>query len=137
MITSKRILILVAHPDDADVHSGGTIARWADEGYEAQFVVATSGDKGHDDPTMTPERVVALRQSEQRRSAEILGVARVMFLDYRDGDLAWAGPRLVEDLSGWSGRCVQRSSSPTIRTRVRRATRRTSSIPITAQSGSR
>jgi LmbE family N-acetylglucosaminyl deacetylase len=98
-MAAKRILVLIAHPDDADVHAGGTIARWADEGHEVQLVVATSGDKGHDDPTLTVEKLVALRQTEQRRAAEILGVARVMFLDYHDGDLAWAGPRLVEDLT--------------------------------------
>ena|SRR2546425_1391515 len=98
-MSARRILVIIAHPDDADVHAGGSIARWADEGCDVHLVVATSGDKGHDDPAMAPERVAVLRQAEQRRAAEILGVTRVMFLDYQDGEVAWAGPRLVEGLT--------------------------------------
>lgn len=97
--TPKRVLVITAHPDDADVHAGGTIARWADEGCQVDAVIASSGDKGHDDPMMTRDRVIALRRAEQRRAAAILGVQRVTFLDYEDGELAWAGPRLAEDVT--------------------------------------
>ena len=95
----KRILVITAHPDDADVHAGGTIARWVDDGHEVHAVIVTSGDKGHDDPAMTRERLVTLRRGEQRRAAAILGVAHVTFLDYDDGELAWAGQRLAEDVT--------------------------------------
>ncbi len=95
----KRVLVLIAHPDDADVHAGGTVARWADEGADVLVVAVTSGDKGHDDPAMTPARVAALRRAEQQRAAEILGVTGTRSLDYEDGDVGWAGPRLVEELT--------------------------------------
>ncbi len=95
----KRILVVTAHPDDADVHAGGTIARWVDEGHELHSVIATRGDKGHDDPSMTRERVAALREAEQGAAAEILGVRQLTFLDYEDGELAWAGPRLAQDVT--------------------------------------
>jgi len=95
----QRILIITAHPDDADVQAGGTIAAWADEGQDVHSAILTRGDKGHDDPRMTPAEVAALREAEQRAAAAILGVARITFLDYGDGDLAWAGPKLVEDLT--------------------------------------
>jgi LmbE family N-acetylglucosaminyl deacetylase len=95
----KRILVITAHPDDADVHAGGTLARWADEGHEIHSAILTRGDKGHTDPGMTPERVGALREREQRAAAAILGVSRLTFFDHGDGDLAWAGPRLTEDLT--------------------------------------
>ncbi len=91
-MAAKRILVLIAHPDDADVHAGGTIARWADEGYDVQLVVATSGDKGHDDPTMSREEVITLRRAEQHAAARCLGVQHVTFLDFEDGELASAGP---------------------------------------------
>lgn len=95
----KRILLITAHPDDADMHAGGTIARWVDEGHEVSSVIATSGDKGHDDPAISREQVVALRRAEQRRAAVILGVTNVTFLDFEDGELGWAGPRLAEDIT--------------------------------------
>lgn len=97
--TRQRILVITAHPDDADVHAGGSIARWIDEGHEVHSVLLTRGDKGHDDPGMTSERLVTLREAEQRAAAEILGGPRLTFLDYEDGDLAWAGPRLAEEIT--------------------------------------
>jgi LmbE family N-acetylglucosaminyl deacetylase len=92
----QRILIATAHPDDADIMAGGTVARWLDDGHAVHSVIFTRGDKGHDDPGMTPERVAALRETEQRAAAAILGGPRVTFLDFADGELAWAGPPLAE-----------------------------------------
>jgi LmbE family N-acetylglucosaminyl deacetylase len=93
---ARRILVATAHPDDADIMAGGTVARWVDEGHDVHSVIFTRGDKGHEDPGMTPERVGALREAEQRAAAAILGVSRLTFLDFADGELAWAGPALAE-----------------------------------------
>ncbi len=91
-----KILVMTAHPDDADIMAGGTMARWVDEGHEVHLAMFTRGDKGHDDPAMTPERVGVLREMEQRAASTILGVARLTFLDFADGDLRWAGAPLAE-----------------------------------------
>lgn len=45
----SRVLVVAAHPDDADMSSGGTIARWAREGCEVQYVVCTSETRGSND----------------------------------------------------------------------------------------
>jgi LmbE family N-acetylglucosaminyl deacetylase len=90
------ILLMTAHPDDADIMTGGTVARWIAEGHEVHSVVFTRGDKGHEDPGMTPERVAATREAEQRTAAAILGIQQVTFLDFKDGELAWTGPALAE-----------------------------------------
>lgn len=97
--TRRRILVVTAHPDDAEIHAGGSIAHWIDEGHDVHSVLLTRGDKGHDDPRMTPEAVARLRETEQRAAAAILGVSRLTFLDYEDGELSWAGPRLAEDVT--------------------------------------
>ena len=76
--------------------AGGTVARWIDEGHNVHAAIFTRGDKGHDDPAMRAERVAALREVEQRAAAAILGVSRLTFLDFADGELAWAGPQLAE-----------------------------------------
>jgi LmbE family N-acetylglucosaminyl deacetylase len=92
----RRILIVTAHPDDADIMAGGTIAGWVDEGHEVHSVIFTRGDKGHDDPAMTSEAVAALSEVEQRTAATILGVSRLTFLDFADRELAWSAPQLAE-----------------------------------------
>ena len=78
----NRILLATAHPDDADIMAGGTVARWVDEGHKVHAAIFTRGDKGHDDPAMTSEAVAALRELEQRAAATILGVSQLTFLDF-------------------------------------------------------
>ena len=49
-----RAMAVFAHPDDAEFLCSGTIARLIAAGYRAQYVLATSGDKGSDDPMRRP-----------------------------------------------------------------------------------
>jgi len=79
-----RVLAIAAHPDDADISSGGTIARWAREGHSVHYVLCTSGNRGSGDPEMTPERLGEIREAEQRAAAKILGVADLTFLRHED-----------------------------------------------------
>ncbi|MBZ0278499.1 MAG: PIG-L family deacetylase [Anaerolineae bacterium] len=83
----RRVMGIFAHPDDPEFFAGGTFARWAAEGAEITFVLATSGDKGSDDPDMTPQRLTEIREQEERNAAAALGVQNVIFLRYPDGEL--------------------------------------------------
>ncbi|MHB1784049.1 MAG: PIG-L deacetylase family protein, partial [Acidimicrobiales bacterium] len=47
-----RALAIYAHPDDAEVSCGGTLARWSAAGCEVEVVVCTRGDKGSTDPAV-------------------------------------------------------------------------------------
>lgn len=80
-------MVVVAHPDDAEVGCGGSVAKWVKEGREVTYVIATNGDKGSSDRTMTSERLIRIREEEQRNAARVLGVERVRFLGYPDGEL--------------------------------------------------
>ena len=80
-------MVVVAHPDDAEVGCGGSVARWVKEGREVAYVIVTNGDKGSGDRTITSERLVTIREEEQRNAARVLGVERVRFLGYPDGEL--------------------------------------------------
>ncbi len=86
-IEFQRAMILFAHPDDAEVQCGGTIALWTESGKRVTYVVMTNGDKGTQDPSMTGEVLAKLRREEQLRAAEELGVEKVIFLENRDGEL--------------------------------------------------
>lgn len=83
----NRVLGVFAHPDDPEFFAGATFARWAAEGAEITYLMATSGDKGSAELDMTHERLMEIREEEQRRAAAVLGVKDVIFLRYRDGEL--------------------------------------------------
>jgi LmbE family N-acetylglucosaminyl deacetylase len=80
-------MFVAAHPDDADFLAGGTVARFAREGREIAYVVLTNGNKGSSDRDVTSEKIVAIREEEQRRAARALGVVHLAFLGYPDGEL--------------------------------------------------
>jgi LmbE family N-acetylglucosaminyl deacetylase len=83
----KRIMGIFAHPDDPEFFSGATFARWAAEGAEIIFVLATSGDKGSAERDMTSQKLIEIREEEERRAAAVLGVKEVIFLRHLDGEL--------------------------------------------------
>ncbi len=81
------ILVIAAHPDDAEFGAAGTVARWVREGRQVVYVVCTSGEKGTADRTMDPVRLADIRESEQKAAAEVLGVREVAFLRLSDQGL--------------------------------------------------
>jgi LmbE family N-acetylglucosaminyl deacetylase len=83
----ERVMVVTAHPDDPEFGAGGTVAKMVREGREVTYVVVTSGNKGSSDRTMTPARLARIREEEQRNAARILGVERVEFLGYEDGEV--------------------------------------------------
>lgn len=82
----ERILVIVAHPDDADFGAAGTIATWTDAGIDVAYCLATYGDAGGFDDTPR-DKMAGLREQEQRAAAQVLGVSEVTFLGYPDGRL--------------------------------------------------
>jgi len=83
----KRVLVVLAHPDDPEFFCGGTLAKWAQQGKEIRYLLLTCGDKGSDSPDVTPEMLCADRQMEQRNAADVIGAKDVLFLSYHDGEL--------------------------------------------------
>lgn len=83
----ERVMVVFAHPDDAEFGSAGTSAKLAKDGKEVVYVVTTDGSKGSSDPDMTPQRLIGTRKEEQRNAAKVVGVKDVCFLDFPDGML--------------------------------------------------
>ncbi len=90
----KRLLFLLAHPDDETFGPGGTIARYAAEGADVTLVAATRGEAGMlgEPPVTDREHLGEVRAAELARAAKVLGARNVVFLGFRDGTLA-ATPR--------------------------------------------
>ncbi len=93
------VLVITAHPDDIEAHCAGTVAQLVEHGKQVNYVLATSGNRGTSDPTMTAERLAELREAEQQAAAAVVGVRQVTFLRYDDGDLAFHVPQLRADLT--------------------------------------
>lgn len=83
----KRILVILAHPDDPEFFMGATLARWGALGHEVRYCLLTTGQKGSQDVNQKPEVLAALRKEEQQNAANTLKVKSVEFLDYVDGEV--------------------------------------------------
>ena len=82
----ERALCVLAHPDDVDFGSSGTVATWTAAGTEVTYCIVTDGDAGGFDETPR-DRMGPLRRAEQRAAAAAVGVTDVRFLGYPDGRL--------------------------------------------------
>lgn len=83
----SRVMVITAHPDDAEFNCAGTIARWVKEGAVGAYVLATSGDVGIAEPGMTKKQAAAIREAESLAAAKIVGVEDITFFREPDGML--------------------------------------------------
>ena len=85
----QRFLFLGPHPDDIEIGAGATAAKLCSQGKEVCFLICTDGryGLGNAPKGTTPEELVSIRREEVQRSAEMLGVRDLRFLDFSDGAL--------------------------------------------------
>ena len=79
-----RLLIIGAHPDDADYAAGGTAALYRAAGHVVQMVSLTNGDAGHQ--TLRGPELARRRQAEATAAGAVIG-AEYAVLDNHDGEL--------------------------------------------------
>jgi LmbE family N-acetylglucosaminyl deacetylase len=84
----KKILVILAHPDDPEFFCGATLAKWAKDGHQIVYHLLTCGEKGSNNPNTKKNDLCLLRQKEQRDAAKIIGVTEVHFSKHPDGELA-------------------------------------------------
>src|SRR5215475_1992740 len=82
-----KAMVIFAHPDDAEIGSGGVVAKWAAAGCEITYVLCTNGAAGTADRALTPQALAKKRADEQRAAADFIGVRHVAMLGYPDGGL--------------------------------------------------
>jgi len=82
-----RALAVFAHPDDADVACGGTLASWSKLGGEMWLLVVADGAKGTDDPHADLHELAARRSGELHDAAGALGLAGIEQLGIPDGEV--------------------------------------------------
>lgn len=76
-----NILVVSAHPDDAEIFCGGTIIKYVKMGHKVCILICTDGSAGSD--TLTEEEISKVRKKEAEEASKIMGT-ELVFLDYKD-----------------------------------------------------
>jgi LmbE family N-acetylglucosaminyl deacetylase len=79
-----RLLVVGAHPDDAEFHAGGLIARYCGREYPVKIVSVTNGCSGHH--RHSSEQLAVIRRDETKQVAELTGAEYAVW-DFLDGQL--------------------------------------------------
>jgi LmbE family N-acetylglucosaminyl deacetylase len=82
----RRVLIVVAHPDDIEYGTSSAVARWTDRGIEVGYLLLTRGEAGMPNP---PEETARIRVAEQRAACAAVGVEHLTVLEHPDGVLVY------------------------------------------------
>ena len=80
----RRVLCVVAHPDDMEYGTSAAVAAWTGAGIEVTYLLLTRGEAGMAE---APEVVAPLREREQRSACARVGVEDLRYLDHPDGML--------------------------------------------------
>ena len=82
--SAPRVLVLGAHPDDAEFFAGGLLHAHRNQGATLRIISVTNGQSGHHE--MPSDALVARRRTEAARSGSLLQSDYVTW-DYPDGSL--------------------------------------------------
>lgn len=100
MRSRRRLMAVLAHPDDESLGVGGTLAKYASENVDVFLVTATRGGSGRyrghrcDDARHPGAAALAdIREAELTAAAAALGIREVSLLDYPDQQLDRVEPR--------------------------------------------
>lgn len=85
----QRILFVMAHPDDAEIYAGATIARLLADGKEVRIVKMTYGNKGSRQENISEAALIEQRTMENANAMKALGIKSEndIFLDISDGEV--------------------------------------------------
>jgi N-acetyl-1-D-myo-inositol-2-amino-2-deoxy-alpha-D-glucopyranoside deacetylase len=85
----KSLVFFGAHPDDESFGIGSTLAQYAASGVKVYYVCSTGGEAGTVDKEYLRgyDTIEKLRADEMKCAAEILGLAGVFYLGYRDSGM--------------------------------------------------
>ncbi len=79
-----RLLILGAHPDDADYHAGGLASIYRELGHAVRMISMTNGSAGHHEKPR--DEVAVIRRQEAAAAGRVIGAPYEVW-DYPDGEL--------------------------------------------------
>ena len=105
------VLGVFAHPDDAEIAAGGTLAKWAAAGREVHLLVLTNGDRGSSDPGADRAELAATRWPRRWSTPAFLGLASARGSSASRRGAGEHRTKSAGARSAGSARCVPRRSS--------------------------
>lgn len=108
----KKLLAVFAHPDDEAFGPGGTLAKYASYGVEIHILCVTKGEAGQwGEKGEIKKDIGSIREKELLKSANILGVKKVEFLNFMDGRLCNAiyhelADKIIKKINGFKPQAV-------------------------------
>lgn len=78
----ERVLVVVAHPDDAEYGTSAAVSMWTERGIEVGYLLVTAGEAGMQ---RSPSEAREVRAAEQRQACDTVGVDHLTILDFPDG----------------------------------------------------
>ncbi|WP_018023579.1 PIG-L deacetylase family protein [Corynebacterium ulceribovis] len=83
-----RVLVVVAHPDDAEYGLSAAVSLWTDTNITVDYLLLTKGEAGirH----LPPEKCAPIRRQEQQAACDTVGVQDLTMLNFPDGQLVYS-----------------------------------------------
>jgi len=85
----EKVLCIEPHPDDCVIGLGGTIKKLTSAGIEVIYLLLTDGSMGTTDDGISNHELALTRLREEKESAEMLGVDKIITLDFVDTELPY------------------------------------------------
>lgn len=90
---TRKILLVLAHPDDESFICGGTLAKYAAQGVQITLVCATKGEMGRRvgiPPSVTRETMYKVREQELEQACRAIGISELRYLGLIDKTVEFA-----------------------------------------------
>ena len=88
-LNKKKVLVVMAHPDDAEIYAGGTIARLINDGKIVKIVKMTLGNRGSRQQKISEDSLASIRLEEDKKAMATLGIQpeNNIYLYINDGEV--------------------------------------------------